>query len=33
MADHTHDVGLTTLSVDGVAHRLAVDGEAVKFQR
>jgi putative transposase len=29
MADHAHDVGLTTLSVDGVAHRLAVDGEAV----
>ena len=28
VADHAHDVGLTALNIDGVAHRLAVDGEA-----
>ena len=29
MSDDTHDVGLAALFVNGVAHRLAVDGEAV----
>lgn len=29
MTDHAHDMGLAALLVDGVAHRLAVDGEAL----
>lgn len=31
VADDTHDVGLMAVLVDGVAHRLAVDGQAVVF--
>ena len=29
MADDAHDMGLIALLVDGVAHRFAVDGEAL----
>ena len=29
MAEDTHDVGLMAVPVDGVAHRFAVDGQAV----
>ena len=28
MAHHTHDVGLISLVIEGVAHGLAVDGQA-----
>lgn len=28
MAHDTHDVGLTALGINGIAHGLAVDGEA-----
>ena len=31
VADDAHDVGLTALLVDGVAHGLAVDGQAFIF--
>ena len=31
MADDAHDMGLIALLVDGVAHRLAVDGKALVF--
>jgi len=31
MADDAHDMGLIALLVDGVAHRFAVDGEALVF--
>lgn len=29
MADYAHDVGLMPLRVEGVAHRLAIDGKAL----
>ena len=29
MANRTHDMGLSALLVDGVTHRLAIDGQAL----
>jgi len=31
MTDDTHDVGLTALIIEGIAHRLAIDGETLIF--
>lgn len=31
MPDGAHDVRLLSLFVDGIAHRLAIDGEAMVF--